>query len=90
MTTSRRDPADAASVRSYASREWGLVGDSKQAWWTRRYRELGPTATVAAGWALLSHLRSLHQEAPGDRDRDLADHVRLNGWLDRTNVRTSR
>ena len=90
MTSSQRNPIDPASVRAYANREWALVGDSRQAWWSRRFRELGPTATVTAGWALLSHWRSLRRETPAERSRDLADHVRFNAWLDRTNVRAGR
>ena len=52
---------------------------AKEQFWAQEMRRLGPAGALAAGEALLLHVRSVDPDWPRESDRaaDLAHHVEL-------------
>lgn len=72
-------------VEAFVNRDWAAVHDSKAAYWAERFQRDGWQPAWTAADALWADIRRVQPDFPSvaDRDRDLADHLRLRASLDR-------
>ncbi len=75
---------DPQQIRSFVERDRASVEEEKRAFWARRYRDLGPGATLRAGQQLYDHAKACRPDWPTEIDRghDLTAHVELKRLLD--------
>jgi hypothetical protein len=79
MDVDRRD------IQAFVDRDWEAVQASKSAYWADRFRQDGWRPAWTAADALWIDVRRVQPDYPSadDRDRDLADHLKLRADLDR-------
>ena len=79
-----------AEIRDYLGRDWELVREHKDRYWSERKRSLTPAAALSIGDGLREHARNLRPEWPdaAEREADLQVHARVSGSLQR--VRSAR
>jgi len=70
-------------IRDYVERDWGLVREHKDRYWSERKRSLTPAAALGIGDGLREHARNLRPEWPdeAEREADLRVHARVSGSL---------
>ena len=76
---------DREHLRSFASRDWRAIEQSKRAHQVRTFQQGGAAATIRAARDLFAHARSLDASWPPMREReaDLRHHVEQKHLLDR-------
>ncbi len=72
-------------VEAFVHRDWVAIQDSKSAYWVERFQGDGWRPAWMAADALWLDVRRAQPDYPSaaDRDRDLADHLKLRAALDR-------
>jgi len=74
-----------AEIRDYLGRDWGLVRQHKDRYWSERKQRLTPDAAIGIGEGLREHVRDLRPEWPdaAEREADIQVHARVSGSLRR-------
>ena len=72
-------------VEAFVHRDWQAVQASKAAYWAEQFRDHGWRPAWMAADALWLDVRRAQPHYPSaeDRDRDLADHLKLRADLDK-------
>ncbi len=72
-----------SEIRDYLRRDWALVREHKDRYWSERKRSLTPGAALSIGDGLREHVRNLRPEWPDEAERkaDLQVHARVSESL---------
>jgi hypothetical protein len=70
-------------IRAFAGREWPLVEEAKQRYWTERKRTLSPAKALEVAEGLRCHVRALRPDWPSltERAEDLEMHAKVSACL---------